>query len=445
MMLPILDKLTAHDEDAKDGFIPLTIWWTVQHHFLELPEVMMEWLGGSSVRNRPLVRDTLMPRLARMMTAQADTESWLRLNQLYELGTISEQAVIAKEIEQGASLPASKQLPEAWKKRLGEASESAGTDTPMFRAALKFGQDKAVLRATGLVLNPATPIATRRGLLGGVTASKSENTGTVLEKLLHDPQTPVALTGDVLTALAGVRNDAIAELLLQKYPDWSADLQQKVVATLATRPAWALSLLKAIESGKVQKTQLSSAQAQGIDRLGDKALSARLEQIWGRPLRPTSESRVRRIAEIRGVLPEGDKGVALRGKEVFKKNCATCHQLFGDGMALGPELNGADRGNLDFLLTSIVDPSSQVRGEYQSVQVALKDGRVLHGLLADRSDSVVSVIDAARQITKVPKGEVEEMKVSEVSLMPEGILDKLSDTEIRDLFRYLQSPSPPLP
>jgi len=445
MMLPILDKLTAHDEDAKDGFIPLTIWWTVQHHFLELPEVMMEWLGGSSVRNRPLVRDTLMPRLARMMTAQANTESWLRLNQLYELGTISEQAVIAKEIEQGASLPASKQLPEAWKKRLGEASESAGTDTPMFRAALKFGQDKAVLRATGLVLNPATPIATRRGLLGGVTASKSENTGTVLEKLLHDPQTPVALTGDVLTALAGVRNDAIAELLLQKYPDWSADLQQKVVATLATRPAWALSLLKAIESGKVQKTQLSSAQAQGIDRLGDKALSARLEQIWGRPLRPTSESRVRRIAEIRGVLPEGDKGAALRGKEVFKKNCATCHQLFGDGMALGPELNGADRGNLDFLLTSIVDPSSQVRGEYQSVQVALKDGRVLHGLLADRSDSVVSVIDAARQITKVPKGEVEEMKVSEVSLMPEGILDKLSDTEIRDLFRYLQSPSPPLP
>ena len=114
-------------------------------------------------------------------------------------------------------------------------------------------------------------------------------------------------------------------------------------------------------------------------------------------------------------------------------------------MALGPELNGADRGNLDFLLTSIVDPSSQVRGEYQSVQVALKDGRVLHGLLADRSDSIVSVIDAARQVTKVPKGEVEEMKVSEVSLMPEGILDKLTDPEIRDLFRYLQSPSPPVP
>ena len=239
-----------------------------------------------------------------------------------------------------------------------------------------------------------------------------------------------------------MRNDALADELLARFAEWPADLQQKTVATLATRPAWAKALLGAIATGKVPKAVLTPTQAQGIDRLGDKALSAKLEQVWGRPLRPTSESRVRRIAEIRGILPEGDKGVAERGREVFKKNCATCHQLFGDGMALGPELNGADRGNLDFLLTSIVDPSSQIRGEYQSVQVALKDGRVLHGLLADRSETVVSVIDANRQVTKVPKGEVEEMNVSDVSLMPEAILDKLPDNEIRDLFRYLQSPGP---
>ncbi len=135
--------------------------------------------------------------------------------------------------------------------------------------------------------------------------------------------------------------------------------------------------------------------------------------------------------------------MAARGRAVFLKSCANCHQLFGDGTALGPELNGADRGNLDFLLSSLVDPSSQIRSEYQAVQVALKDGRVLHGLLADRNDAGLSLIDAERKTAKLAKDEIEEVKLSEVSLMPEGLLDTLKDDEIRDLFRYLQSASPP--
>jgi putative heme-binding domain-containing protein len=374
-----------------------------------------------------------------MLTAQATADAWARLEKLYENATANEQATIARELEQGAYATNAKSLTSYWLKRFADVSASASPEDPLFRAALKFAQPGALARARLLTLDSATPLPTRRSLLSGIAATKNDDSAKLLTQLLGDPQTPNPLIGDVLTALAGVRDDALAAELLARYPQWPAELQQKVVATLATRPAWARALLTAIAAGKVPKAMLLPAQAQGIDRLGDKALSAQLETVWGRPLRPSSESRVRRIAEIRGILPEGDKGVAQRGREVFKKNCATCHQLFGDGMALGPELNGADRGNLDFLLTSIIDPSSQIRGEYQSVQVALKDGRVLHGLLADRSETVVSVIDANRQVTKVPKNEVDEMKASDVSLMPEGILDKLTDPEIRDLFRYLQS------
>lgn len=442
MMLPILDKLTDHAEDQKDKMIPLTLWWTIQQKYAEMPEVVMEWLGGSSVRSRTLVKSTILPRLARMMTSQASAESWARLESLYQKGDKAERAMIARELEQGASLAGAKTLSDRWKNLLAEASTGAGADDALFRASLKFGQPEAVKRASAFVLDRNRPLDSRRTLLAGVVAGSADASATVLKSLLNDPSTTNALMGDVLTALAGVRDESLAERLLERFPKWPNDLQQKTVATLASRPAWAIELLRAIEAGKVSKSMLTSAQAQSIDRLGNKELSAKLEVIWGRPLRPTSESRTRRIAEIRGILPEGDKGVADRGREVFKKNCATCHQLFGDGMALGPELNGADRGNLDFLLTSIVDPNAQIRGEYQPVQVALKDGRVLHGLLADRSETVVSVIDANRQVTKAPRGEVEEMKASDVSIMPEGILDKLTDMEIRDLFRYLQSSGP---
>ena len=90
-------------------------------------------------------------------------------------------------------------------------------------------------------------------------------------------------------------------------------------------------------------------------------------------------------------MPEGDKGNAARGKLVFKENCAVCHKLFDEGETIGPELTGADRGNLDFLLTSLVDPSAQVRKEYQSQTIALRDGRVLSGLVVDENDRVLTL------------------------------------------------------
>ncbi len=90
-------------------------------------------------------------------------------------------------------------------------------------------------------------------------------------------------------------------------------------------------------------------------------------------------------------------------------------------------------------MTSLVDPSRQIRKEYQSQTIALRDGRVLTGLVIEEDDRTLTLIDGNRQKTVVPRDGVEEARVSEVSLMPEGLLDKLTDGQIRDLFRYIQS------
>ena len=97
-----------------------------------------------------------------------------------------------------------------------------------------------------------------------------------------------------------------------------------------------------------------------------------------------------------------------------------CHKLFDEGESIGPELTGADRGNLDFLLTSLVDPGAQVRKEYQSQTIALKDGRVLSGLVVDENDRVLTLIDSNRQKTPIARDLIEESKPADISLMPEG-------------------------
>ncbi|MFM7317893.1 MAG: c-type cytochrome, partial [bacterium] len=443
MMLPILDKLTAHDEDLGDTMIPLTLWWTVQAQYIKLPEVVMEWLGGSAVRQRPIVRENIFPRVARMLVAQATGESFGQLWTFYEKCSEAEKAMIIRELEQGAAPAGATSLTASWRSLLVQSSAGAPADSPLFRASLKFGIGAAATRAGELVLDPKTADATRIALIQRLAAGRSDQLGKVVRQILEDNRSSQSVTSEALLAAVGVNDVSLAEIMMKRYAQWPADLQGKAINTMVNRPESARVLLAGVKKGEISKQKLTSAHAQAIDRLGDKGLSASLEKVWGRPLRPTSEARIMRIAEIRGILPEGDKGVPARGKAVFQKNCATCHQLFGDGMALGPELNGADRGNLDFLLTSIIDPSAQIRGEYQAVQVALKDGRVLLGLVADKTDAGMTLIDANRQLTRVASAEIEEVKVSAASLMPEGILDNLKDNEIRDLFRYLQSPAPP--
>ena len=84
-----------------------------------------------------------------------------------------------------------------------------------------------------------------------------------------------------------------------------------------------------------------------------------------------------------------------------------------------------------------------IRKEYQSQTVALRDGRVLTGLVVEETDTTITLVDSNRQKTVLPRDQVEERKPSDVSLMPEGLLDKLRDDQVRDLFRYLQSTSRP--
>jgi putative membrane-bound dehydrogenase-like protein len=443
MMLPILAKLTERTDDLTDTMIPLTIWWTFQAHFLEQPEMLMGWLPGSAVLERPIVAQVLLPRVARMLVARGKAEDWDRLWSLYEKCPQPLKNAIEAEIEQGASAQAAAGLTGKWRNLMEVSAESGEPDSVIFRAALKFGNQAATRRTKEFVEDSARPVATRQALLKSLGAASDASIAPLMIRLIERDDTPQELLSEAFGLASGVNEPAIADAVLARYPNLSASAQAQAVTLLTRRPAWAKALLNAIEHGKIEKSRLTAQGAQAIDALGDPQLGELLVKVWGRPLRPTSEARVRRVAEIRGILPEGDKGVAARGRAVFLKVCSNCHQLFGDGSALGPELNGADRGNLDFLLTSLVDPSAQIRSEYQAVQVALKDGRVLQGLLADRNDAGITIVDAERKMTKLTNDEIEEIKVSESSLMPEGLLDPLKDDEIRDLFRYLQSPAPP--
>jgi putative heme-binding domain-containing protein len=124
---------------------------------------------------------------------------------------------------------------------------------------------------------------------------------------------------------------------------------------------------------------------------------------------------------------------------VWARQCAACHRLHGEGGALGPDLTGSGRHDLDYLLTNIVTPSATVSPDYRMKQLVLGDGRVLAGIVVRRTAEAILLRTPTGEET-VPLSDVEETIDGGVSLMPEGILERLDEREAADLIRFLMEP-----
>jgi putative heme-binding domain-containing protein len=153
------------------------------------------------------------------------------------------------------------------------------------------------------------------------------------------------------------------------------------------------------------------------------------------------------MAKYKALLTPGYLQTAdtAHGRAVFARTCAACHRLFDDGGAIGPDLTGSQRTNLDYVLENLLDPNAIVYDEYRVTVVETKDGRVVGGLVKQETDKALT-LQTQNESVVVPKDEIASRTKSSISLMPEGLLANLKADEVRDLVAYLASPRQvPLP
>jgi len=444
-VLPILSKLLRHDEDLKDPQIPLMIWWAVERQLRNDREAVVSWLSGQGAQASPMVRSVLLERVARVLASSgtpADFSACARL--LAAAPGDLETERLVSGMEQGLEGRRLSAVPYELKGSLQTLLERPRPGVTLVRFAARLGDKGAVATALARAEDAKVPESERAALIELLGQLAPREALPALLRLIGDSgHSRVAIQSAVLGALGGYQDPDVAARLLEVYPKLPAPQRDRVLTLLCSRPVWVGRLLDALASNAINPRDLRSPQVLQIQQLNEPALSRRVENLWGRAPGPGSPEKVRRIAEVRGFLPEGDKGNAARGATTFRENCAVCHKLFDEGESIGPDLTGTERGNLDFLLTSLVDPSALIRKEYQSQTIALSDGRVLTGLILEETGQTLTLIDSNRQKVVVPRSDVEEIKASPISLMPEGLLDKLPEDKVRDLFRYLQSNGPP--
>lgn len=255
-----------------------------------------------------------------------------------------------------------------------------------------------------------------------------------LPSLLDDK----ALRTATIRALGMYDLNNTPELLLGKFKDFNQEQQLSAVETLAGRKPWAKALLTALADKKIARSDVPVYLARQIEQFKDKDLSKQLHDTWGL-VRQSSEAAQKKKAELQKVLTADALKDAnhASGSSLFKENCAKCHKLLGNGAAVGPDLTGAQRGNLDYLLDNILDPSASVARDYRLSVVTLNDGRVLSGVVLEQNAATVKLRTTDGDQT-ISKTDIEELATTNQSAMPEGLLERFDEKQIRDLIGYLQ-------
>jgi putative heme-binding domain-containing protein len=194
-------------------------------------------------------------------------------------------------------------------------------------------------------------------------------------------------------------------------------------------------VLDAVADGRVERERINAPMIRQIRGYQDAALTARLETVLGKTA-PASPNIARWKQSLTpAALAQADKA---SGRAVFQLACAACHKLHGQGGTIGPDLTGAARDNLDYLLENIVTPSAVVADEFRQVTLTLRDGRVLAGNVKGRTAQTLQLQTPAELLT-LELAEIVKEEKSALSLMPEGLLEVLDPAKARDLIAYLMA------
>ena len=260
---------------------------------------------------------------------------------------------------------------------------------------------------------------------------------TLLSSCLSPRKSP-ALRSAAVTALGRTGRQDIPKILLDGWSAHSPVLRSQILDVLAGREDWSLALLAAVESGQIPAAQFDARRRQQFVTSRSKAVREKAEKVLAGSVDPNRQKLI--DTYLPAAIAGGDK---IRGKEIFAKRCANCHRLDGAGYAVGPELAPFASRPVEYLLTQILDPNRGVEDRYLEYIVLTTDGRQLNGMLFEETGASVTLAAQEGKQSVIARSDIEQIKSSGKSLMPEGIEKDVPPAEMADLVAYLKSNTPP--
>ena len=288
-------------------------------------------------------------------------------------------------------------------------------------------------RATAVALDESLPEATRLHALQLLAHARHEAaTRACLGIATESPSQQLRI--HAAAALAKHPDALIAPALLTSYPDQTPSVRAALRDALAVQPASAQKFLEAVKSGQIARAELGAPLETRLKQHRDESVRKLAAEIL------TSEIPAERravLADYQNVIQRDSDPHA--GKNLFRQHCATCHHIGDVGVDVAPDISDSRVKTPEQLLTDILNPNQAIDNNYVSYTVVTADGNVHTGLIAAETASSVTLRQPENKTLTLLRADIESIKSSGVSLMPEGFEKHLTHQQMADLIAFVKN------
>jgi putative heme-binding domain-containing protein len=447
--IPLVNANIIRDIDHQDPYLPWLWWWAVERHSVTgREEVLRRFVRPSAWRSK-LGRDFLLPRLVRRYTAEATPAGFDSVARLLQAAPdVDAQDRLWQPILDGwrqanagdlSRHDLATRIDARW--QAVASRDALATYPALAKLAIVCGNRPATERTVAIAVNEKVTAAQRVQALETLAVADVDPLQDVLVNLLkNEPVEAIRLAA--LELVARIDDASVTTQLIGLLATESSEkLKRRIRGVLLGRPRSALAWLRAVDRGEMAAADAPIDQVRQVAVHNDPRLDQLVRKHWGKLDAATHEQALAEVRRLNNDLRGGD-GHAATGRVLFAKHCAGCHQLFGEGKRVGPDLTAANRADSNAMLISLVAPSSVIRKEYSSIIVLTDDGRVLTGVPIQRDAAGVTIVNQMGEQTQIETGDIDSIRESDVSLMPADLYRQLTPQQLRDLFAWLQSKGP---
>jgi putative membrane-bound dehydrogenase-like protein len=320
---------------------------------------------------------------------------------------------------------------------LGRVSLASLLNNPPQELADSVAGIRSVLnQAAATSLNQNAGVSARTAAIELLGYQSFAETEATFRKLLNSDQ-PGTIQQAAMNSLQRSGGATAADVVLEQWPSLGPDVRSSGLALLLRRIDSTLATLQAMKDGSVSSAIVDIDQRVRLMKHSDETIRNLAASLFGGSV---SENR-REVAETYGASLKL-KGDLTRGEAVFKRVCSKCHRINGQGHQVGPDISDVRNRSFEALLFDILDPNSKVEPRFTDYAVITDDGRTFNGLMVSESAEVVVLRQAENKEQVIPRSEIDELRSTSRSLMPEGVEKEVTIEQMADLLTFLKGLSP---
>jgi len=446
MLLEVLTK------SGDDKLIPHIVWQNLHPLLEEHGEEYLTLISREPLASLPAI-GAQMPRVIdRMLAAKGSNSIGPLVKMLFGASTMHPQSLI-KCIEALAARIENHEISDDDLVRVRaqidnvvntilSGSSSDPFYTPAALLAATWKDPRGLAAARTVFVSAQEPLERRLKALRALISVNDESLESSIGQLLANATSQQELAMTALNNLSDLDAAWVAQTVLANYARFDTPLRAPAIDLLTTRQIWFEQLLESIGKGDIPASALNANQVRNLLVKADQSLVEKIHKHWGTMRDTRDQNREEVISRMRSFLRR-TSGDPVAGKVVFQRVCGQCHKLHGEGQDVGPDITLNGRNSFDQLLSNVFDPSLVIGASYQARTVVTADGRVLTGLLTEESDQHVVLKMQGGKLETIARQDVEAVKISALSLMPEDVEKQLKPGELADLFALLTLDKPP--